>query len=494
MTTRSSGILLHITSLPGPEGIGTLGGNAFRFVDFLERSRQKVWQILPVGPVGYGNSPYQCYSAFAGHHLMIDLVELVNDGLLLDNDLKKIPRFDTKQVEFDKVAAWKMPLLQKAYQNFGILKVFGLKDDYGRFLDENGWWLSDFTLFFAAKGKFKGDVWNNWEKGLKFRDNETLEQYREELAEEAGFWEFVQFCFFRQWFKLKEYANSKGVKIIGDIPLYVALESVDVWANPDIFLLDEDLKPTHVGGVPPDYYSETGQLWGTPVFNWQGLKKREFDWWLARIHFNLDMFDLLRIDHFRGLESFWSVKVGEKNAVNGEWAPAYGNELLTKLKGQISDLPIIAEDLGVITPEVERLRDDFNLPGMKVLQFAFTSDEKNEYLPHNYTSNYVVYTGTHDNDTSLAWFKSRNKTERRMIGRYLSTKKNKIVKQLIEAAWASVAGMAIFPLQDLFELGSEARMNIPGVATGNWGWRFRWKQVKGKHIRFLKDLTKQYNR
>ncbi len=494
MSNRKSGILLHITSLPGSEGAGTLGENAFRFVDFLVETGQNLWQILPLGPVGYGNSPYQCYSAFAGNPLLIDLNLLVEDGLIDKKELRKIPRFSKGNIEFDKVDNWKYPLLRKAFITFSNSGFEKFQDEYQLFINEHSWWLNDYAFFIAAKNYFGDVVWNEWNDDIKFRNDIALQKLGEELANEIDFQKFLQFMFFSQWFKLKEYANSKGLEIIGDVPLYVSTDSADVWTNTDIFLLDENLKPTEVGGVPPDYFSETGQLWGNPVFNWPRLKERNFDWWHARLHFNLKMFNQIRIDHFRGLESFWSILASEKTAINGKWVSAFGWEMLAKFKEQTGSLSFIAEDLGLITPEVEKLRDDFNLPGMKVLQFAFSTDSTHNHLPHNFTSNFAVYTGTHDNDTTLGWLKSVKGDERKLVVSYLGGRNKKALRKAIELALSSVAETAIIPMQDILELDTKSRMNIPGTASGNWSWRFRWKQIKRLQKRRLKELTAKYNR
>lgn len=489
---RSSGILLHISSLPGDGGIGSLGKDAFQFVDFLAKTKQKIWQILPLGPVGYGNSPYQCYSAFAGNPIFIDIQQLVDDRLISKSSVID-QHFKSKKVEFERVEQWKTILFREAFD--GFKKNFDrYKDEYYTFMSHNSWWLDDYALFRSLKAKNSETVWNTWDKNLVARDRNTLQEAFKDLHVEVDFHRFLQFVFFRQWFKLKAYANSKGVSIIGDIPLYVSLDSADVWANQDIFLLDEDAKPTQVGGVPPDYFSETGQLWGNPVFDWERVAERDFDWWLARIHFNLKMFDHVRVDHFRGLESFWAVAAEAKTAIIGEWLPAKGYDLFKKLKERFGNLNIIAEDLGVITPEVEKLRDDFGLPGMKILQFAFGSDATNENLPHNYESNFVAYTGTHDNDTTLGWFKSSEKAERKMLRKYLKGNGKELVRQMIEYVWASSAMMAIIPMQDVLGLDSEARMNTPGTASGNWDWRFAWPQVRSNHPIFLREITKKYNR
>jgi 4-alpha-glucanotransferase len=489
---RSSGVLLHISSLPGKGGIGCLGKDAFQFVDFLAQTKQKVWQILPLGPVGYGNSPYQCYSAFAGNPMFIDIDQLVADRFL-SKKLVTEEIFKDKKVEFERVEEWKMNLFREAFS--GFQKNFSrFQDEYHDFMQHNSWWLDDYALFRSLKTKHGESVWNTWAKKLVQRDKTALQEAFKELHAEIDYHRFLQFIFFRQWFKLKNYANSKGIKIIGDIPLYVSLDSADVWANQDIFLLDGDSKPIQVGGVPPDYFSETGQLWGNPVFDWERVAQRDFDWWLARLHFNLRMYDVVRVDHFRGLESFWSIAAEAETAIVGDWFPAKGHQLFSKLKEHLGNLNVIAEDLGIITPEVEKLRDDFNLPGMKVLQFAFGSDATNENLPHNYSSNFLVYTGTHDNDTSLGWFNSIDKKERRQLRKYIQGSKKQFVRNFIEVAWASAAQTAIIPMQDVLGLDSEARMNTPGVAVGNWNWRFIWPQIRQNHKVFLKQITEKYNR
>ena len=489
---RSSGVLLHISSLPGEGGIGSLGKDAFQFVDFLAQTKQKIWQILPLGPVGYGNSPYQCYSAFAGNPMFIDIQQLVSDRLISKKSISD-QNFKIKLVEFERVGEWKTGLFKEAFS--GFQKNFDrYKDEYYAFMQHNSWWLDDYALFRSLKTKYNETVWNTWAKELVNRDKQVLHEAFKELHAEIDFHRFLQFIFFRQWFKLKSYANSKGVRIIGDIPLYVSLDSADVWANQDIFLLDGDSQPTQVGGVPPDYFSETGQLWGNPVFDWERVAQRDFDWWLARIHFNLRMFDQVRVDHFRGLESFWSISAAEKTAVIGEWLPAKGHELFRQLKEQLGTLNIIAEDLGLITPEVEKLRDDFGLPGMKILQFAFGSDASNSNLPHNFTANFLVYTGTHDNDTSLGWFNSIDKKERKFLHKYISGSGKQFVRNFLEQAWASAAYTAIAPMQDVLGLDTAARMNTPGVAAGNWNWRFTWSQIRSNHKLFLKQITEKYNR
>ena len=489
---RSSGVLLHISSLPDNGGIGCMGKDAFQFIDFLAQTKQKIWQILPLGPVGYGNSPYQCYSAFAGNPMFIDVQQLVADRLIGKERAENL-NFKDKKVEFERVEEWKTSILREAFPGFQT--NFGrYRDEYHVFMQYNSWWIDDYALFRALKTKFGESVWNTWDKKLIARDPHSISEAFNELHQEIDFHRFMQFIFFRQWYKLKAYANSKGISIIGDIPLYVSFDSADVWANQDIFMLDSHAQPTQVGGVPPDYFSETGQLWGNPVFDWKRIAERDFDWWLARIHFNLKMFDRVRVDHFRGLESFWAIPAKEETAIVGEWLPARGYELFRKLKDQLGSLQVIAEDLGIITPEVEKLRDDFNLPGMKVLQFAFGPDASNMNLPHNYSPNFLVYTGTHDNDTSLGWFNSIKKKERKFLHRYVAGSGKQFVCNFMEQAWASAVHTAIAPMQDVLGLGTEARMNTPGIATGNWDWRFTWAQVRPNHKRFLKQITEKYNR
>ena len=491
---RTGGILLHITSLPGEEGIGTMGKGAFDFVDLLKEAGLGIWQILPLGPSVKDNSPYQCFSAFAGNPLLIDLNELQNSGLLLHGDINKDSKFSKKEVDYTRVIEWKFQIFRKAFENFKSDSNPIPLNDYNGFLEEHGWWLNDYALFMACRENFGNITWTNWDKDIKFREKQTLEKYSARFAEEIDFHRFLQFLFFTQWHRLKRYANSKGVKIIGDMPLYVSADSVDVWTNPDIFQLDKNLKMTHVGGVPPDYFSEDGQLWGNPLYDWDALKKRDFDWWIARLHFNFGLFDLVRIDHFRGLDSYWSVAATEETAVNGKWIPAGGAEMLAKLNKQVTELPLVAEDLGVITPEVVKLRDAFNLPGMKVLQFAFSSDASNEYLPHNYEMNFLAYTGTHDNDTMVGWYKNLTKKEKMMLRKYFRGGKNQVAGWAVETIWASVAGLAVAPVQDILSLGSRARMNTPGKITGNWVWRLKSIQLLSKHTRFMKELGEKYGR
>lgn len=490
---RKSGILLHITSLPGENGIGTMGEHAFKFIDVLKETNQKLWQILPLGPVGFSNSPYQCYSAFAGNPQLISLEKLVEINLLNTKDLAKPPRFTVTKVNFQLVRKHKEKLLKKSFEQFKEDNS-RWQDEFNIFNNENGWWLDDYALFMATKKFYDGLPWTKWSDAHKFRDKEAIDNLRILISDDIYYHQFLQFIFFKQWNELKKYANDNGIEIIGDMPLYVAEDSADVWLNTDIFELDEELKVTKVGGVPPDYFSETGQLWGNPVYNWQRLQERNYDWWIARMYFNLRLFDQVRIDHFRGLAGFWSIDAGEKTAEKGEWLPAHGRAIFEMLKHQNCELNFIAEDLGVITPDVEQLRDDFELPGMKIVQFAFSSDEKNVNLPHNYTVNYMVNTGTHDNDTTIGWFESATKDEKKQIEKYLGDYKSVTIDDIIEMAWSSIGKYAIMPMQDLLRLDTKSRMNIPGTADGNWLWRFQWKQLKKSYLKHLKDMTEKYNR
>lgn len=491
---RKSGILLHISSLPSAFGIGDLGREAYNFVDTLSKNGMKIWQILPLGPNGPGNSPYQAYSAYAGDPILISPEMLVDWGLLSKDNFSTTPLFNDVSVDFEKVTEWKTNIFRLAWQNFQLNADPSFINEYQAFLNEHGWWLNDYALYAACKIEFDGLAWNKWPNDLVERNQNALDSYKIELKDNYEFERFVQFLFFRQWFRLKNYANEKGIQIFGDLPLYVSLDSSDVWGNQRLFLLDKNGEPSMVGGVPPDYFCEDGQLWGNPVYDWNEIEKNNFQWWLARLYFNFHMFDLVRIDHFRGLESFWAIPADSKTARVGQWLPAKGFELLNILQSQLVKLPIIAEDLGIITPEVEYLRDHFNLPGMKVLQFAFTSDFTNEHLPHNISSRNIIYTGTHDNDTIIGWWMSIDVEEKNLVNSYLSANKGTISERLITYAWASVAEIAILPLQDLMQLDGSARMNIPGIATGNWSWRFRKNQLRKNHWEFIKKLNVRYNR
>ena len=492
MLSRSSGILLHPTSLPGRFGIGSLGAEARKFIDWLSASGQKIWQILPLGPTDLSHSPYQCYSAFAGNSDLVDLDELVEIELLQAKDLLLTKAFPLESIDYHSIRKFREPLLHKAFLRFREIGGFGW-DNYLQFWSENSWWLESYSLFYACRKNLKGKDWSYWEESLVLRKEEALNLYYRTYREDVEFQRFLQFAFFKQWFALKKYANNLEIKIFGDMPIYVSYDSADVWTNQDLFLLDKKRKPLKVGGVPPDYFSETGQLWGNPLFDWEELKKRDYDWWIARLHFNLHMYDLVRIDHFRGLESYWAIPYGEKTAVKGEWLKAHGDAVLKILQSQIGHLPIIAEDLGTITKEVHHLRKKYHLPGMKVLQFAFASDADNEHLPHNYELDFVAYTGTHDNDTTVNWLKTVKGEERDHLRRYFGAS---VVDhwKMIRLVLSSVAQMTIIPLQDVLGLDASARTNTPGTIVGNWQWKLASQENLKEPGEKLKELTDLYRR
>ncbi len=492
---RSSGILLHPTSLPGKYGVGTLGNEAYKFVDFLIKSKQKLWQILPLGPTGYGASPYQCFSAFAGNPVLIDLEKLVESGYLNVEDLETAEIFDNSKFDYDKAFNFKKPLLVKAFKNFKIMDDVLEKSKFEVFYSNNSSWLDDYSLFRSLMEYFDGKSWQDWDEDIKLRESAAIQRYTEDLSEKIEFHKFTQYLFFKQWLEVKAYANENGIKIIGDIPIFVSFDSSDAWANPEIFLFDEDRKPVSVAGVPPDYFSETGQLWGNPLYNWEVLKETNFKWWVERVEKNLEISDIIRLDHFRGFSNYWSIPYGAKTAINGEWIPAPGKELFETIREHLGVLPIIAEDLGIITHDVHELRDYFGFPGMKILQFAFDPHNESTHLPHTYSKNTVVYTGTHDNETTLGWFYSTYEESRNFAKNYLKINTEKSVTwQFIQAAWASVSNIAIAPMQDFLELGNEARMNTPGTIFENWQWRLKDGELSDSLAIRLKDLTKLYFR
>ncbi|MEA5417766.1 4-alpha-glucanotransferase [Spirulina sp. CCNP1310] len=493
---RASGILLHPTSLPGRFGIGDLGQEAYRFVDFLVESGQQVWQVLPLGPTGYGNSPYLCYSALAGNPLLINLEWLVAEKLLAASDFDHLPMFNAIKADYEGAIAIKIPLLHKASQNFVTKATPERKKEFLAFCEAQAYWLDDYALFMAIKGQQNGASWHQWDEPLAQRDPQTLAQVTAQLKNEIFYHKYIQSEFFRQWSTLKQYANDHGVEIFGDIPIYVAHDSVDVWANPEIFCLDpETSEPAQMAGVPPDYFSETGQLWGNPVYNWEALQETHFAWWVQRIEGMLNYVDWMRIDHFRGFESFWSVPGGETVAIKGEWVNAPGAEFFEILKDKLGDLPIIAEDLGVITPEVEALRDQFGFAGMKVLHFAFDSGPGNPFLPFNHSLNCVVYSGTHDNDTTVGWFNARDEEAKQRVYDYFGgVPPEPIEWAMIRMAMSSVGQLSIYPLQDVLGLGTASRMNMPGAAEGNWDWRYQESMLRPELGDRLRRLTELYGR
>ncbi|WP_341526481.1 4-alpha-glucanotransferase [Nostoc sp. UHCC 0302] len=489
---RSSGILLHPTSFPSRFGIGDLGLEAYRFIDFLQQTYQQYWQVLPLGPTGYGNSPYMSYSAMAGNPLLISPEKLLDEGLLAEGDFANLPAFPVEKVNFEQVVPIKIGLLKKACENFRANANPTQQQDFARFCDSKAYWLDNYALFMALKDANDGASWHKWEPELVKREPQALDQVQRRLNGEIFYYKFIQFQFFRQWSELKSYANQRGIDIIGDIPIYVAHDSADVWAHPDIFSLDEKTgEAAQMAGVPPDYFSETGQLWGNPVYDWEALQQQDFKWWVQRFEAMLDYVDIIRIDHFRGFEAFWSVPQGEETAMNGKWIKAPGDTFFEVIRQKLGKLPVLAEDLGVITPEVEELRDKFEFPGMKVLQFAFGSDPGNPFLPFNYPRNAVVYTGTHDNDTTVGWFNTASDNEKQSLLLYLGCiSDDGIHWDLIRLALSSVANQALIPLQDVLGLGNEARMNFPSHAEGNWEWRYQAADLTQELGDRLKNLTR----
>ena len=490
---RSAGILLHPTSLPGQFGVGDLGPAAYAWVDALVKAKQQWWQILPLGPTGFGDSPYQCFSAFAGNPYLISPQALHEDGLLESSDVARIS-FPVERVDYGPVIQTKLYLLSQAWQRFQAGKAPALKGKFEQFVEREHAWLHDYALFMALKDANQGRSWQEWPAAARMRDASFLKQARGEFASAVGPHQFGQFLFFRQWHKLKAYANERGIRIIGDIPIFVSSDSADVWANPEFFALDRDRRPTFVAGVPPDYFSATGQLWGNPHYDWPAMEKSGFAWWIARFRSTFSLVDVVRLDHFRGFEAYWEIPAGSPNAITGRWVKAPGIALLETLKNTFGTLPIIAEDLGIITPEVDAMRRRFDLPGMRILQFAFGDRAENRFLPHNYDLNTVVYTGTHDNDTTWGWYRSANESEKDHLRRYLARDGSDVAWDLIRTAWGSVAYTAIAPLQDVLNLGAEARMNFPGKPQGNWAWRFQADQLNPWILDRLADLTDMYGR
>src|SRR5437762_719068 len=500
---RLSGILLHPTSLPGRFGIGDLGSEAYAFADFLVDSGQSLWQVLPLGPTGYGDSPYACYSAFAGNTLLVSPERLFESGLISISDLDDLPSLPTRRVDFAAVAKAKDVALVKAFGRYQRTTDTEFRSAFETFAEQNASWLDDYALFRALKTAHQGLPWNQWETSLRRREPAALSRAREKLHDQIEAHKFYQFLFFKQWFELKAYCNERGIRIIGDIPIFVAQDSADVWTNPDQFKLDANGIPTVVAGVPPDYFSATGQYWGNPLYNWEHMLADSFRWWIERVRATLQTVDIARIDHFRGFAACWEIPGGDKTAERGRWVEAPGRELFTAIRKALGKLPIIAEDLGVITPDVEKLRDDFGFPGMHILQFAFSSDTKNIDLPHNYQRNVVVYTGTHDNDTTAGWFNSvagegstrtaeQISVERNFCLKYLNTNGTQIHWDFIRTVLSSVADTAVVPLQDLLGLGTEARMNLPNSTTSNWTWRFEENALTEAHSERLRDMTDTY--
>jgi 4-alpha-glucanotransferase len=493
---RSSGILLHPTSLDSPHGIGDLGAEARRFVDFLADAGQKLWQVLPLGPTGFGDSPYQCFSARAGNPLLISLERMVEQGLLDASALETAPPFPEDRVDFAQLIPWKTGLLESARHSSG----------FETFCDVNQPWLDDFALFMALKQRHQGAAWTEWEPDVRDRDPKGIVRWRDELAAQIASQKFLQFVFFEQWRQLREYARARGVRIMGDLPIYVAHDSADVWANRQYFHLDAQGHPTVVSGVPPDYFSQTGQLWGNPIYRWDVLAGDGYRWWLDRFRATFELVDMIRLDHFRGFEAYWEIPASEPTAVNGRWVKGPGANLFRAARATLGELPLVAENLGVITPEVEAIREEFGFPGMAVLQFAFGTDpQAPTFRPHNYPREVVAYTGTHDNDTTVGWWMSQGsgdstrsdediRRERDFARRYLNTDGKDIQWTFMRAVEASVADIVLIPLQDVLGLGTEARMNQPATLGGNWRWRFRRGALKPEFAQRLRELAQLYDR
>ncbi|MCQ2981694.1 MAG: 4-alpha-glucanotransferase [Treponemataceae bacterium] len=515
---RSSGILLHPTSLPETAGIGTIGKQAYRFVDFLVEAKQSLWQILPIGPTGYGDSPYASFSTFAGNPLIIDLDMLVQEGWLSADDIQCPEWISTSgPIDFGSVVYWKMPLLKKAARTFMDEVSAEERQQYEVFKKEEKLWLSDYATFMSIKEFYDakaqeedrfGAMWSNyWPHDLAVHDAAAVKAWNKAHRKDAELWCIIQYFFFTQWRSLKAYANEHGVSIIGDIPIFVAPDSADVWSNQNLFQLDENGRATAVAGVPPDYFSATGQLWGNPLYDWDAMEKAGYKWWINRIAHLIKLVDYVRVDHFRGFEAYWRVPAGEETAINGAWIPGPAHKLFKAIKKSLGDIPIIAEDLGVITEGVEALRDDFALPGMKVLQFAFDANEAgkggftNPFLPHMYGTHCVCYTGTHDNDTLAGWIHNASEAERDVVRRYVSggintkdVKDEDLCPLLIRAAMASTAAFTVVPLQDIFGIGSEGRMNMPSTSGTNWQWRMSADMFSSEKAKWLRELSIIYGR
>jgi 4-alpha-glucanotransferase len=483
---RRAGVLLHLTSLPTTPGNGDLGAQAYYFIDFLVSAGMSVWQMLPIGIPNSDLSPYQCQSVYAGNPLLISLDKLVEKGWLSPDPHPPLaPEAEVNNYRYAR--------LQQAWHGFQRIATDQDHAELAAFIKSQKTWLEDFALFRALKQQFHNAVWTTWEPAYRDRDRATLLQARKELDSDIQRYYFEQFVFFDQWQQLRHYAHQKGVFLFGDVPIFVAGDSVEVWAQRDIFLLDAEGNPTVVAGVPPDYFSDTGQLWGNPLYNWKTMQRRGFKWWVDRLTATLKLFDVVRIDHFRGFEAYWEVAAIEATAMNGKWVKAPGRALFNKLQ-KLGSLPLVAEDLGVITTEVEQLRDNFGLPGMKILQFAFDNNPQNPYLPHNHVPNSIVYTGTHDNDTTLGWYQTLSDEERQYLRTYLGSHGSNMPYPLIRAAFASVAMLAIIPMQDILGLDGEHRMNVPGTKSGNWRWRFQWEQLPPNIHERLLQWMKLYGR
>jgi 4-alpha-glucanotransferase len=491
---RSSGILLHPTSLPGPDGIGDIGPEAYRWIDYLHECGCGLWQILPLNPTGYGDSPYQAFSAFAGNPYLISPALLREDGLLSRSDLSDRPDFPEDEVQYGEVIQWKVSVLDRAFARFNQTTDRQLLEAYQDFKSAQAHWLQDYALFMTIKAQQGGVAWAEWPQTLRKRQPEAIEGILQNHSDEIESHKFRQFLFFRQWKALVNYAHEKDILIIGDIPIFVSIDGADAWSHPELFYLDEDLNPTFVAGVPPDYFSLTGQLWGNPLYRWSAHEKTGFAWWIERMRATLQTVDIVRLDHFRGFSGYWEIPAGMPTAEVGRWVKGPGPRIMEAFRDALGDLPIIAEDLGVITQDVHAMRDQFNLPGMKIFQFAFSNTPADPFLPHNYPHNCVAYTGTHDNDTALGWYQSAPEPERDFFRRYVGRPGENASWDMIQAVWSSVAMFAIAPLQDFLSLDTKARMNFPGKPSGNWGWRVRPEALSSNLSARIHDFNWLYSR
>ena len=491
LTDRASGILLHPTSLPGAFGAGDFGPDAYRFIDWMVSAGQTYWQILPLGEIGHGNSPYMSMSAFAGNILLIDPIELSSHGWLDPEDLTPHPDFRPDRVDFALLRPFRIERLRRAAKRFFASDHDDLHRSYTEFCIAESEWLEDYSLFMTIAEHESWREWSVWPKELAQREPQALRRFEMTCADEVGFWKFCQWCFARQWSDLRLYANEHGVKIIGDIPIFVSYQSADVWSHQDLFELDENGRPAFVAGVPPDYFSKTGQFWGNPLYRWDIHEKTGYAWWTARLGHALQLADLVRIDHFRGFAAYWEIPADAPNAISGKWVAGPGEKLFETFVRVFPHLPIIAEDLGLITPDVIELRDKFNLPGMRILQFAFGEGQDNIFLPHHYVPNTVAYTGTHDNDTILGWWDSLSAHEKDFARHYLQTDGHEIQWVMMRAISNSAANIVIFTMQDILGLSGEHRMNLPGSSAGSWEWRFSWDQVQPIHSQTLAKMSQE---